>query len=72
MYPASPASTNAAKASAPATAAAPPVLTTVTVPALAGAATAAVELKLAPTIALEQPFSPQSATMTAAVLMGAF
>jgi hypothetical protein len=44
----------------------------VTVPALAGAATAAVELKLAPTIALEQAFSPNSARTSAAVLMNAF
>jgi hypothetical protein len=60
----------AAKASAPATAAAPlPVLTTVTVPALAGAA---VELKLAPTIALEQAVSPTSAKASAAFLIGTF
>jgi hypothetical protein len=63
----------AAKTSAPATAAAPlPVLTTVTVPELAGAAAAALELKLAPTIAFEQALSPKSAQTSPAVLMGTF
>src|SRR6185503_11456078 len=58
----------AAKASAPTTAAAPPpVLTMVTVPALAGAA--AVELKLVPTIAFEHAFSPSRTRTSAAVLI---
>src|SRR3954467_14639238 len=60
---------NAAKASAPATAAAPLEPTTLTVAPLAGAATAALELKLAPTMALEQAFSPKSARTSAAVLI---
>jgi hypothetical protein len=63
---------NAAKASAPATAAAPLVLTTLTVAPLAGAVTVVLELKLAPTIAFEQAFNPKSARTSAAVLMGAF
>src|SRR3954452_18265630 len=60
---------NAAKASAPASAAAPLEPTTLTVAPLAGAATAALELKLAPTMALEQALSPKRATTSAAVLI---